>query len=182
MIDSGVCLDSQKTDSNLSSSTPLSKDLNKNLDDDNNSCSSFENSNCLSSYSDGGSSMNNLRKKIAVQKAQIMKNLEMGTDKIELDRQIEDLQNLQKDYIKMEMVMDQMRDIGTDICLSDGDLNADNSLSITDSEESRLRPHLSSTYRNREMLESTYAPSLTRSLPSIGPYRKNFLFSLILNY
>lgn len=163
MIDSGVCLDSQKTDSNLSSSTPISKDLMKNLDDDNNSCSSFENSNCLSSYSEGGSTMHNLRKKIAVQKAQIMKNLEMGTDKIELDRQIEDLQSLQKDYIKMEMAIDQIRD-RADLCLSDGDINGDNSLSITDSEESRLPQHL----------ESTYAPSLTRSLPSIGPYRKIF--------
>lgn len=163
MIDSGVCLDSQKTDSNLSSSTPLSKDLNKTLDDDNNSCSSFENSNCLSSYS-GGSTMHNLRKKIAVQKAQIMKNLEMDTDKIELDRQIEDLQSLQKDYIKMEMAIDQLRD-RTDLCLSDGEINGDNSLSITDSEESRI-----------PQLESIYTPSLTRSLPSIGPYRKNLYF------
>lgn len=161
MIDSGVCLDSQKTDSNLSSSTPLSKDLNKQLDDDNNSCSSFENSNCLSSYS-GGSTMHSLRKKIAVQKAQIMKNLEMDTNKIELDRQIEDLQSLQKDYIKMEMAIDQLRD-RTDLCLSDGDIIGDNSLSITDSEESRI-----------PQLESIYTPSLTRSLPSIGPYRKNF--------
>lgn len=113
--------------------------------------------------------MHTLRKKIAAQKAQIMKNLEMGTDKIELDRQIEDLQSLQKDYIKMEMAIDQIRD-RTDVCLSDGD----NSLSITDSEESRLPQ--SSAYRNREMLESSYAPSLTRSLPSIGPYRNNLFF------
>ena len=53
--------------------------------------------------------MNKLTTKIASKKAEIMKVLELGGDKRALDVMINGLQDLQKDYIKLEIRMENGR-------------------------------------------------------------------------
>lgn len=52
------------------------------------------------------SQMEKLREEIAIKKAEIMKSLEMGGEKGRLDEMINELQELQKDFVRMEMRME----------------------------------------------------------------------------
>jgi kinesin family member 16B len=55
------------------------------------------------------SQMEKLREEIAIKKAEIMKSLEMGGEKGRLDEMINELQELQKDFVRMEMRMESSR-------------------------------------------------------------------------
>lgn len=113
MSDSGVCLDPIKNINSVQAGSDLDKNVYSsnggaggdtalcNSDDETASCSSCEinpNSEALHTHCP----MHSLRRKIAAQKALIMKNLEMNVNKTKLDEQIAELQELQKRYVKME--------------------------------------------------------------------------------
>lgn len=104
MSDSGVCLETKISEpSALSAVHPIAKHR---FDGDNVSTSSssqnfFEH--LLQSQ------MGKLREEIAEKKAKIMKMLEMGGEKLTLDAMINELQELQKDYVKMEMRLENSR-------------------------------------------------------------------------
>lgn len=53
--------------------------------------------------------MGKLREEIAGKKAKIMKLLEMGGEKSTLDTMINELQELQKDVVRMEMRLENSR-------------------------------------------------------------------------
>ncbi|KAL5283822.1 KIF16B family protein [Megaselia abdita] len=150
MMDSGVYVGehSSNTQNNLST------------DEDSGSCSSCEiNSNNNLSLDRPHCSLHILRKKIAAQKAFIMKNLELEIDKVQLDRQINELQDLQKKYFAMEKQLQVKGDHET--CCSERKL-CDMDL---------ITP--SSTTSNNNTFDSptddcSIAPSMTRSCPAIG--------------
>lgn len=114
MSDSGVCLDGlakladqQPAASALSReiSIPLAVNRLLRYDEDNLSTSSSQ------AFYDHlfSSQMQKLNTKIASKKAEIMKVLELGGDKRALDEMINGLQDLQKDYIKLEIKMENGR-------------------------------------------------------------------------
>lgn len=82
------------------------------------------------------SEMNLLRQKIAAQKAQIMKNLELNNcDKTRLDDEIMKLQNLQKRFFNYEKDMqygDEMRSEG---CLSSDETELDSEIIYRDTSD-----------------------------------------------
>ena len=103
MSDSGVCLDNKIHEPPAATSAhPLAK---HSFDGDNLSTSSTQNfyENLLHSQ------MGKLREEIAGKKAKIMKILEMGGEKSTLDKMINELQELQKDYVKMEIRLENSR-------------------------------------------------------------------------
>lgn len=107
MSDSGVCLDTKAHDvtapsTSSSAQHPLAKNS---FDGDNLSTSSSHNLYEQLLHSQ----MNKLREEIATKKARIMRILEMGGEKATLDMMINDLQELQKDYVKMEMRLESSR-------------------------------------------------------------------------
>lgn len=105
MSDSGVCLDAKISEPSASSSAthPIVNHR-------------FEESDNLSTNSSQNfyeqllhSQMVKLREEIAAKKAKIMKILEMGGEKSSLDAMINELQDLQKDYVKLEMRLENSR-------------------------------------------------------------------------
>ncbi|XP_053667562.1 kinesin-like protein Klp98A [Anopheles marshallii] len=124
--------------------------------------------------------MNHLRESIASKKAEIMKILETNGDKKMLDGKIGELQDLQKRIVQLEI---KIQDVEKS-CLSDGELQLDSMRDIpesfTDSDDSRVGN--SCIYpgyiRSREQ-NSIYAPSVTRSLPSMeGTYRSDHAINI----
>lgn len=150
MMDSGVYVGEH---SNIQNNTST--------DEESGSCSSCEmNSNNNLSLDRPHCSLHILRKKIAAQKAFIMKNLELEIDKVQLDKQINELQDLQKKYFAMEKQLQGKGDHET--CCSERK-NCD----ITPSPSSIL------TTSNNNIFDSptddcSIAPSMTRSCPTIG--------------
>lgn len=188
MSDSGVCLDAKINEASASSSAahPL---VNHRLEADNLSTNSSHNfyEQLLQSQ------MGKLRVEIAAKKAKIMKILEMGGEKSSLDTMINELQDLQKDYVKMEMRLENSRgEIFNlqanlsppsqchsffcpfrlaDGCVSDGEMSTELrevTGSSTDSDE-RHNPLTMSTMstRNNSLTASMFSHHMTRSLPSI---------------
>lgn len=113
MSDSGVCLDGlakaaeqQPAASASKRDIPFPSAVNRLLryDEDNLSTSSSQ-----AFYYMFSSPMLKLNAKIDTKKAEIMKILELGGDKSTLDEMINDLQDLQKDYIKLEIRMENGR-------------------------------------------------------------------------
>lgn len=103
MSDSGVCLDAKTLEASSSSAAhPLAKHC---FDGDNLSTNSTHNfyEHLLQTQ------MVKLREEVAAKKAKIMKILEMGGEKSTLDMMINELQELQKDYVKMEMRLESSR-------------------------------------------------------------------------
>lgn len=169
MSDSGVCLDPIKNvTANQNAAVSSAGDqqhqhvdgLPCNSDDETASCSSCE----INTHSDSvhpHCPMHNLRRKIASQKALIMKNLEMNVNKTKLDEQISELQELQKRYVKMEKHAMENSNSMEDhhLCcnaLRDFDNNDD------DNNES-----------NAAIESSPYMPNMTRSWPSVRDFRKS---------
>lgn len=114
MSDSGVCLDGlAKVAEQQPAASALSRDISIPLavnrllryDEDNLSTNSSQ------AFYDHlySSQMQKLNTKIASKKAEIMKVLELGGDKRALDEMINGLQDLQKDYIKLEIRMENGR-------------------------------------------------------------------------
>lgn len=182
MSDSGVCLDTkpQEPVTSTTAAHPLAK---HSFDGDNLSTSSSQNfyEQLLQSQ------MLKLRDEIAARKAKIMKILEMGGDKSALDMLINELQELQKDYVKMEMRLegsrgkekklrhyeDKKNSYRSDGCISDGEMSTELrevTGSSADSDESRQNPLTMSTMstRNNSLTASLFAHNImTRSLPTI---------------
>lgn len=120
MSDSGVCLENNNTSNKVSaiiepqsSSShsgiqhhPLAKHI---FDgDDNLSTNSSQNNNNF--YEQIlRAQMDKLREEIAIKKAEIMRILEMGGDKTRLDEMINELQELQKEFVKIEMRLETSR-------------------------------------------------------------------------
>jgi len=104
MSDSGVCLDSRNQALLQNGHLNNYKQGVRTSDEDTGSCSSCE----LGRHSDSTRPycpLHSLRRKIAAQKALIMKNLETDLNKVQLDEHIADLQDLQRRYIQMEQEM-----------------------------------------------------------------------------
>jgi kinesin family member 16B len=108
MSDSGVCLESKVPENSQSSSSALQLPINIKqhlYDGDNLSTNSSQNF-----YEQMVSTqMDKLREKIATRKAEIMRILEMGGEKSLLDEMINELQELQKEYVKLEIRLDNSR-------------------------------------------------------------------------
>lgn len=182
MSDSGVCLDTVKS-SNLNHMNDMTNSTNMPLDNDNplmhGACNSDDETNSCSSCEISGNSdsmsthcpMHSLRRKIAAQKALIMKNLEMNVNKSMLDEQIAELQELQKRYIKIEKHMLETGQHTTDehqLCCqpqNNEELEYDNEES-QDESAARYRDITSS------MDGSSYMPNMTRSWSSIRDFCK----------
>ncbi|XP_075164905.1 kinesin-like protein 98A isoform X2 [Haematobia irritans] len=167
MSDSGVCLDPIRGMNSVKAPGDLTKlnstangfkgeNVHCNSDDETASCSSCEiNPNIDSLHSH--CPMHNLRRKIAAQKALIMKNLEMNVNKAKLDEQIAELQDLQKRYVIMEkQALENVNSIEDHhLCcnpIQDYDHNED------DNNESNAPTEGTSSYM---------MPSMTRSWPSV---------------
>lgn len=122
--------------------------------------------------------MNLLRESIATKKAEIMKILETNGDKSQLDGKIGELQDLQKRIVQLEI---KIQDVEKS-CLSDGegaDSIRDLPGSFTDSDDSRINSCIYPDYLRHRAQESIYAPSVTRSLPSIeSSYRSEHLINI----
>ncbi|XP_055627378.1 kinesin-like protein Klp98A isoform X2 [Toxorhynchites rutilus septentrionalis] len=123
--------------------------------------------------------MNVLRESIATKKAEIMKILETNEDKSQLDSKISELQELQKRIMQLEI---KVQDVEKN-CQSDGEGGIDSIRdlpgSFTDSDDSRINSCIYQDYLRHRNQENIYAPSLTRSLPSIeGSYRSEHLINI----
>lgn len=105
MSDSGVCLDAKIHEPSASSTLVAHPIARHCYDGDNLSTNSSHNfyEQLLQSQ------MGKLRDEIAGKKAEIMKVLESGGDKATLDDMINELQELQKDYVKLEMRLETSR-------------------------------------------------------------------------
>lgn len=185
MSDSGVCLENNKVpepEPQTSSSCNVQNTLMKHLYDGDN----------LSTHSSQifyeqllNTQMDKLREKIATKKAEIMRILEMGGEKSKLDDMINDLQELQKEFVKYEMRLDNSRgkyfckivlstnfntsplpnfhDNIIDGCLSDEEMSTDLreiNGSSADSDESRNNPLMMSTMSSRNNSISVTASSM----------------------
>jgi len=109
MSDSGVCLDTKPAvpqASSTAASLNAAPHVVKTIYDggDSESCSSQNFYEQLLQ-----SQMEKLREKVAAKKAEIMKLLEMGGEKSTLDKMINELQELQMDFVKMEMRLESSR-------------------------------------------------------------------------
>lgn len=182
MSDSGVCLDTKTNEPPTTSTAhPIAKHR---FEGDNLSTNSSQNfyEQLLQSQ------MVKLQEEIAGKKATIMKILELGGEKAALDAMINELQELQKDYVKLEMrleisrgknfnfvELDSLRPtfLSTDGCVSDGEMSTELrevTGSPTDSDETRPNPLTMSTLstRNNSMTASLFSHNImSRSLPTI---------------
>lgn len=119
MSDSGVCLENNNNASNKASAStepqtsaphqqhPLAKHI---FDGDDNLSTNSSQNNSNNFYERIlRAQMDKLREEIAIKKAEIMRVLEMGGDKARLDAMINELQELQKDFVKIEMRIENSR-------------------------------------------------------------------------
>lgn len=120
MSDSGVCLENSNNNNNnhskvssepQTSSSQQKLHLAKHIsnDGDNLSTNSSQNNNMNFYEQILHSQMEKLREEIAMKKAEIMRILETGGDKIRLDGMINELQAIQKEFVKMEMRLENSR-------------------------------------------------------------------------
>lgn len=171
MSDSGVCLD------NRNQALLLQNGLLNNYrqgvrtsDEDTGSCSSCE----LGRHSDVSRPycpLHSLRRKIAAQKALIMKNLETDLNKAQLDEHIADLQDLQRRYIQMEQEMLQsVQDLEAHAqCCADERSGMERQYELA---SSIMRSSVMSPTSMEESTSQIYSPSMTRSCPSMREFRK----------
>lgn len=105
MSDSGVCLDAKIHEPPTTSTAVVHPIIRNCFDGDNMSTNSSQNfyEHLLQSQ------MVKLREEIAGKKAEIMKILETGGKKSTLDEMINELEELQKDYVKLEMRLEASR-------------------------------------------------------------------------
>lgn len=111
--------------------------------------------------------LHELRTKIAVQKALIMKNLETDVNKAQLDDQISDLQELQRSYIQMEhQMLQSVQDLQAHaLCCAEERASSELTNSI-------MRSSAMSPTSMEDSNSQIYTPSLTRSCPSMREFRK----------
>ncbi|XP_062533246.1 kinesin-like protein Klp98A isoform X2 [Armigeres subalbatus] len=109
--------------------------------------------------------MNLLRESIATKKAEIMKILETNGDKSHLDGKINELQDLQKRIVQLEI---KVQDVEKGCQSDEGGLDSVRELpgSFTDSDDSRINSCIYPDYLRHRAQNGIYTPSVTRSLPS----------------
>lgn len=168
MSDSGVCLDSRNQALIQNGLISNYRQGVRTSDEDTGSCSSCE----LGRHSEVARPycpLHSLRRKIAAQKALIMKNLETDLNKAQLDEHIADLQDLQRRYIQMEQEMLQsVQDLEAHAqCCADERSGMERQYELA---SSIMR---SSVMSPTSMEESQiYPPSMTRSCPSMREFRE----------
>jgi len=173
MSDSGVCLDSRNQALLQNGHLNNYKQGVRTSDEDTGSCSSCE----LGRHSDSARPycpLHSLRRKIAAQKALIMKNLETDLNKVQLDEHIADLQDLQRRYIQMEQEMLQsVQDLEAHAqCCADERSGMERQYELA---SSIMRSSVMSPTSMEESTSQIYSPSMTRSCPSMREFRK-YLF------
>lgn len=202
MSDSGVCLEAKIHEPPTTSTAVVHPIVRNCFDGDNMSTNSSQNfyEHLLQSQ------MSKLREEIAGKKAEIMKILETGGKKSTLDEMINELEELQKENVKLEMRLEASRGkkllnifpqqlfhnisatSPTDGCVSDSEMSTElrsevNGCSTTDSDESRHHNPLamsSMSTRNNSLTASMFAQHImTRSLPTIeGSFQSQALREL----
>ncbi|XP_034663919.1 kinesin-like protein Klp98A isoform X3 [Drosophila subobscura] len=168
MSDSGVCLDSRTQALLQNGHLNNYKQSVRTSDEDTGSCSSCE----LGRHSDISRPycpLHSLRRKIAAQKALIMKNLESDLNKTQLDEQIADLQDLQRRYIQMEQEMLQtVQDLEAHAqCCADERSGMERQYELA---SSIMRSSVMSPTSMEESTSQIYPPSMTRSCPSMREF------------
>ncbi|XP_015037070.1 kinesin-like protein Klp98A isoform X2 [Drosophila pseudoobscura] len=168
MSDSGVCLDSRTQALLQNGHLNNYKQSVRTSDEDTGSCSSCE----LGRHSDNSRPycpLHSLRRKIAAQKALIMKNLETDLNKTQLDEQIADLQDLQRRYIQMEQEMLQsVQDLEAHAqCCADERSGMERQYELA---SSIMRSSVMSPTSMEESTSQIYPPSMTRSCPSMREF------------
>ncbi|EDW80864.1 uncharacterized protein Dwil_GK11333 [Drosophila willistoni] len=168
MSDSGVCLDSRNQAMLANGHASSYKHSLRTSDEDTGSCSSCE----LGRHSDISRPycpLHSLRRKIAAQKALIMKNLETDVNKVQLDEQIADLQDLQRRYIQLEQEMLQsVQDLEAHAqCCADERAGMERQYELA---SSIMRSSVMSPTSMEESTSQIYAPSMTRSCPSMREF------------
>ncbi|XP_034127808.1 kinesin-like protein Klp98A isoform X3 [Drosophila guanche] len=168
MSDSGVCLDSRTQALLQNGHLNNYKQSVRTSDEDTGSCSSCElgrHSDMLRPYCP----LHSLRRKIAAQKALIMKNLESDLNKTQLDEQIADLQDLQRRYIQMEQEMLQtVQDLEAHAqCCADERSGMERQYELA---SSIMRSSVMSPTSMEESTSQIYPPSMTRSCPSMREF------------
>ncbi|XP_017143153.1 kinesin-like protein Klp98A isoform X1 [Drosophila miranda] len=168
MSDSGVCLDSRTQALLQNGHFNNYKQSVRTSDEDTGSCSSCE----LGRHSDISRPycpLHSLRRKIAAQKALIMKNLETDLNKTQLDEQIANLQDLQRRYIQMEQEMLQsVQDLEAHAqCCADERAGMERQYELA---SSIMRSSVMSPTSMEESTSQIYPPSMTRSCPSMREF------------
>ncbi|XP_034127809.1 kinesin-like protein Klp98A isoform X4 [Drosophila guanche] len=180
MSDSGVCLDSRTQALLQNGHLNNYKQSVRTSDEDTGSCSSCElgrHSDMLRPYCP----LHSLRRKIAAQKALIMKNLESDLNKTQLDEQIADLQDLQRRYIQMEQEMLQtVQDLEAHAqCCADERSGMERQYELA---SSIMRSSVMSPTSMEESTSQIYPPSMTRSCPSMREFPEGDHFITIPSF
>lgn len=184
MTDSGVSIDTNKKQILLTSTPNRAKSMGQMESDENNtsrsssSCDNLSADQLSTSQSIQQCSIHKLRKQIAIQKAQIMKLLEINCDKSILDDKIAKLQILQKQYFKQKKITRQSTDEMNLIhspdrscCLTDDEYDCSTTTTTSSSDE--LKSPISTDINMDGPFDGP-----TRPLPLVGHCRKHFVFIL----
>jgi len=165
MSDSGVCLDTRNQALLQNGIASNYKNNMRTSDEETGSCSSCEigrNTGMTRAYCP----LHAKRRKIAAQKALIMKNLESDVNKAELDEQIADLQDLQRSYIQLEQeLLQSVQDLEAHALCCAEERAGQMSHSI-------MRSSAMSPTSMEESSSQIFSPSMTRSCPSMREFRK----------
>nr|XP_017035125.1 kinesin-like protein Klp98A isoform X2 [Drosophila kikkawai] len=180
MSDSGVCLDHRNQALLQNGLINNYRQGVRTSDEDTGSCSSCE----LGRHSDVSRPycpLHSLRRKIAAQKALIMKNLETDLNKAQLDEHIADLQDLQRRYIQMEQEMLQsVQDLEAHAqCCADERSGMERQYELA---SSIMRSSAMSPTSMEESTSQIYSPSMTRSCPSMREFPEGEHFITIPSF
>ncbi|XP_060645846.1 kinesin-like protein Klp98A isoform X2 [Drosophila nasuta] len=160
MSDSGVCLDSRNQALLQNGVAANHRHQMRTSDEETGSCSSCE----IGRYpglTRAYCPLHAKRRKIAAQKALIMKNLESDVNKTELDEQIADLQDLQRSYIQLEQeLLQSVQDLEAHALCCAEERAGHMASSI-------MRSSVMSPTSMEDSNSQGYSPSMTRSCPSM---------------
>ncbi|KRG01303.1 uncharacterized protein Dmoj_GI24560, isoform B [Drosophila mojavensis] len=180
MSDSGVCLESRNQAVVQNGSGGNYRQTTRTSDDETGSCSSCElgrNSNVTRAYCP----LHVQRRKIAAQKAQIMKSLETDVNKAQLDEQIAVLQELQRSYMQMEQeLLQTVQDLESHAdCCREERTGMERQYDL---ESSIMRSSVMSPTSMEESTSQIYSPSMTRSCPSMREFPEGEHFITIPSF
>ncbi|KAH8417585.1 hypothetical protein KR222_002302, partial [Zaprionus bogoriensis] len=176
MVDSGVCLESRNQALVHNGPSGNYKNNTRTSDEETTSCSSGDierNSGMPRAFCP----LHAQRRKIAAQKALIMKNLETDVNKAQLDEQISDLQDLQRNYIQLEQqLLQSVQDLEEHFQCCPEECR---SIELTNS---IMRSTPQSTISMAESNSQIYTPSMTRSCPSMREFPEGEHFITIPSF
>ncbi|XP_030243669.1 kinesin-like protein Klp98A isoform X1 [Drosophila navojoa] len=180
MSDSGVCLESRNQAVVQNGSGGNYRQTTRTSDDETGSCSSCElgrNSDVTRAYCP----LHVQRRKIAAQKAQIMKSLETDVNKAQLDEQIAVLQELQRSYMQMEQeLLQTVQDLESHAdCCREERTGMERQYEL---ESSIMRSSVMSPTSMEESTSQIYSPSMTRSCPSMREFPEGEHFITIPSF